>query len=99
MAKTETSAVAALARLKDEGAKMQRRIAEARKAAAAELGEAVLAAGAETIQPRDLKALLTAVMKVGPAKALELIAGAGGTSPRQRSNGADNRQEGDDARQ
>ena len=87
MAKTDSSAVAALPKLNDESAKMQRRIAEARRAAATELGEVVLSAGAESIPPRDLKLLLVAVMKLGPAKALELIAGGETLKSRGRSNG------------
>lgn len=76
MADGPTPAVALMAKAEQDKKAAEKRIADARKAAAGELGEVVLAAGAHTLPPRELKALLTAIMAVGSAKALELISAA-----------------------
>ena len=76
MADGPTPAVALMAKAEQDKKLAEKRIADARKAAAGELGEVVLSAGAHMVPPRELKTLLSAIMAVGPAKALELISAA-----------------------
>ena len=76
MADGPTPAVAAMAKAEQDKKAAEQRIAEARKAAAGELGEVVLKAGAHLLPPRELSALLGAIMAVGSAKALDMLKAA-----------------------
>ena len=76
MADGPTPAVALMAKAEQDKKAAEKRIADARKAAAGELGEIVLKAGAHLLPPRELSALLTAIMAVGAAKALDLMTAA-----------------------
>ncbi len=87
MADGPTPAVTLMAKAEQDKAAAVKRIAELRKAAAGELGEVVLAAGAQTLPPRELKALLVAIMAAGPAKALELLS-SGSAKPNAKAAGA-----------
>jgi hypothetical protein len=76
MADGPTPAVALMAKAEQDKRAAEKRIADARKAAAGELGEIVLKTGAHLLPPRELSALLTAMMTVGSAKALDLMTAA-----------------------
>lgn len=71
MADGPTPAVALMVKAEQDRKSAEKRIAEARKVAAGELGEVVIAAGAHLLPPRELKALLAAIMTLGPVTALE----------------------------
>ena len=72
--------------------KHQARVAEARKAAARELGDAVLASGAGKLPVAQLKAILGAVVAMGGDQALialgVTVTAAGGGKPNGRSPSA-----------
>jgi hypothetical protein len=73
MATGKSAAVQALDRAEDEMRKHQSRVAEARKAAARELGDAVLASGAGRLPTIQLKAILGAVVAMGAEQALTAL--------------------------
>lgn len=63
MAVAKGSAVEALRRAEEARAAHDQRVSEARKAAAVELGQIVLATGADRLPIAELKAVLTAAVK------------------------------------
>ncbi len=95
MADAPSPSVALMAKAEQDKKAAERRFADARKAAAGELGELVLKAGAHLLPPRELSALLTAIMTIGPAKALDLMTAAAAKPAARAStaNGHDNGQE------
>ncbi|QYE37258.1 hypothetical protein KZX46_21740 (plasmid) [Polymorphobacter sp. PAMC 29334] len=102
MAAGKSAAVEAYERAEDEMRKQQARVAEARKAAAREVGEAVLATGAGKLPTAQLKAILGAVVAMGGEQALTALGvkatgsdgskanggGERGSGPRGQTNGA-----------
>ena len=88
MAAGKSAAVEAFERAEDEMRKHQARVAEARKAAARELGDAVLASGAGKLPVAQLKAILGAVVAMGGDQALVALGvtatAAGGAKPNGR---------------
>ncbi len=91
----KSAAVEAYERAEEEMRKQQARVVEARKAAAREVGEAVLATGAAKLPVAQLKAILGAVVAMGAEQALTALgvkaAGAGGSKPNGsglRANGS-----------
>jgi len=84
----KSAAVEAYERAEEEMRKHQARVAEARKAAAREVGEAVLATGAGKLPAAQLKAILGAVVAMGAEQALAAL-GVKATSPGGgRTNGS-----------
>jgi len=69
----KSAAVEAYERAEEEMRKHQTRVAEARKAAAREVGEAVLATGAGKLPAAQLKAILGAVVAMGAEQALAAL--------------------------
>ena len=82
MAARKSAAVEAYERAEDEMRKHEARVAEARKTAARELGDTVLATGAGKLPVSQLKAILGAVVTMGGDQALVALGvtatGAGG---------------------
>jgi len=76
----KSAAVEAYERAEEEMRKQQARVVEARKAAAREVGEAVLATGAGKLPAAQLKAILGAVVAMGAEQALAAL-GVKATSP------------------
>ena len=74
MPKTKPGALDALRKLQQQRNELDVRETELRQRAAAELGQIVLDCGAEQFDPGVLKALLKAVIKIGPAVALDRLA-------------------------
>ena len=99
MATGKSAAVEAYERAEDEMRRHQARVAEARKTAARELGDTVLATGAGKLPVAQLKAILGAVVTMGGDQALVALGvtatGAGGGKSNGRGpaargqNGAD----------
>ena len=105
MAAGKSAAVEAYERAEDEMRRQQSRVAEARKAAARELGDAVLATGAGKLPVAQLKAILGAVVTMGADQALVALGvtatGAGAGKPNGRgpvARGHANGAEGDDGK-
>lgn len=73
MAAGKSAAVEAYERAQDEMQRHQSRVAEARRAAAREVGEAVLASGAGRLPTAQLKAILKAVVAMGAEQALSAL--------------------------
>lgn len=103
MAAGKSAAVEAYERAEDDMRKHQARVAEARKAAARELGDAVLASGAGKLPTSQLKAILSAAMAMGADQALAALGalspsrGAAKGSGGNGSVGAEAKTDGDPA--
>ena len=85
MAAGKSAAVEAYERAEDEMRRQQARVAEARKAAAREFGDAVLTTGAGKLPTAQLKTILSAVVAMGADQAL--VALGVSSLPRAGSNG------------
>lgn len=100
MAAVRSPAVEALDRFEEEKKRLEQKHREARKAAAVELGEVVLATGAGRLPTAQLKAILTAAVALGGDQAVAKLGGAvpgrreaegeRQASNKPRSNGAGN---------
>lgn len=91
MAAGKSAAVEAYERAEEEMRKQQARVTEARKAAARELGDAVLASGAGKLPVAQLKAILGAVVTIGADQALAALGVAATGSSGAKSNGSGER--------
>ena len=88
MAAGKSAAVEAYERAEEEMRKQQARVAEARKAAAREVGEAVLATGAGKLPAAQLKAILGAVVAMGRSRRWLLSGSRRQASGGGRTNGS-----------
>ena len=73
MTQAKASAMDALRKLNTQRQDFDRRGAELRQQAAAELGQLLLSCGAEVLEPGELKALLKAAIRLGAKPALERL--------------------------
>ena len=73
MTKVRAGALEALRKLQDQRRELDAREAQLKQKAAGELGQLLLDCGSESFEPRDLKALLKVVAKLGPKTSLERL--------------------------
>ena len=73
MTRTKASAMDALRKLTAERQDLDRREAQLRQKAAAELGQLLLDCGAELIEAGELRALLKAAVRLGAPVAIERL--------------------------
>lgn len=87
MAAGKSAAVEGYERAEDEMRRHQARVAEARKTAARELGDAVLSTGASKLPVAQLRTILGAVGTMGEGQALVALGGTASGAGGSKSNG------------